>query len=126
MFTPTETPTAWFQPGEQLVHDSRGSAEDYATIHYRRPVGDYAVGGSTSGPERPRRRSDRSCRRWARTFGIEFRSLVDGADRLAYILHQGDTKDPGRTRCSLRRLRARGLAAAGANPEKPYVAPLLR
>ena len=45
-FTPTETPSAWFQPGEQVVHPSRGAAEDFATIHYRRPAGDY--GDATS------------------------------------------------------------------------------
>ena len=46
-FTPTETPTAWFQPGEQVVHPSRGAAEDFATIHYRRPAGDYGDATST-------------------------------------------------------------------------------
>ena len=41
LFTPIETPSAWFQAGEQIVYASRGAAEDFATIHYRRPAGDY-------------------------------------------------------------------------------------
>jgi hypothetical protein len=38
---------AWFQPGEQVVHPSRGEADDFATIHYRRPAGDYGDPTST-------------------------------------------------------------------------------
>ena len=138
-FTPTETPTAWFQPGEQLVHDSRGSAEDYATIHYRRPAGDYGdptssdfadfwglhvwTGAVTetewTAPMRPVGQD---------VFGIEFRvPLVDGADGLAYILHRGDTKDPGPDQVLVFDDFGHEVwQLQGANPEKPYVAPLLR
>jgi Bacterial pullanase-associated domain len=136
VFTPTETPTVWFQPGEQVVHPSRGAAEDFATIHYRRPAGDY--GDPTSGdfadfwglhvwtgaaaetvwtdPLRPVGED---------VFGIEFRvDLADGADQLAYILHRGDLKDPGPDQFLV--FDAYGHEVwqlQGADPENPYVAP---
>ncbi len=46
-FTPADMPTAWFQAGDQIVYPSRGAAEDFATIHYRRPAGDYGDPTST-------------------------------------------------------------------------------
>jgi Alpha amylase, catalytic domain/Bacterial pullanase-associated domain/Alpha amylase, C-terminal all-beta domain len=138
VFTPTETPSAWFQPGEQVVHPSRGAAEDFATIHYRRPAGDYGdptsadfndfwglhvwTGASTetqwTQPLRPTG-SD--------VFGIEFRvDLVDNADQLAYILHRGDTKDPGDQFLVFDNYGHEVWQLQGADPENPYVAPLRR
>jgi glycosidase len=106
-FTPTETPSAWLQPGSQVVHPSRGAAEGFATIHYRRPAGDYGDPSSSdaddfwglhvwtgAAAETP----------WTAPlqpvgqdgFGLVFRiDLAPGATRLDYILHRGDTKDPG-------------------------------
>jgi glycosidase len=136
-FTPTETPSAWFQPGEQVVHPSRGAAEDYATIHYRRPAGDY--GDPTSAnfadfwglhvwtgaaaetvwtdPLRPAGQD---------VFGAVFRvDLVDGADQLAYILHRGDTKDPGPDQFLVFAQDGHEVwQLQGADPERPYVAPV--
>ena len=58
-------------------------------------------------------------------FGIEFRvDLADGADQLAYILHRGDTKDPGPDQFLV--FDAYGHEVwqlQGADPEGPYVAP---
>ena len=59
------------------------------------------------------------------TFGAVFRvDLVDGAEQLAYILHRGETKDPGPDQ-------SLDFATYGhevwqlqdADPENPYVAP---
>jgi glycosidase len=135
-FTPTETPTAWFQPGEQVVHQSRGAAEDFATIHYRRPAGDYGDPTSTdfndfwglhvwtgaateppwTDPVRPVGQD---------VFGIEFRiDLSDGADQLAYILHRGDTKDPGPDQFLVFDTYGHEVwQLQGADPERPYAAP---
>jgi glycosidase len=136
-FTPAEVPSAWFRTGDQTVYPSRGAAEDFATIHYRRPAGDYGdptssdftqfwglhvwTGAFTetvwSDPLRPVGTD---------VFGIEFRiPLVDGADQLAYILHRGDTKDPGPDQFLV--FDAYGHEVwqlQGADPENPYVAPL--
>ncbi len=136
-FTPTDTPSAWFQPGEQVVHQSRGAAEDFVTIHYRRPAGDY--GDPTSAdfadfwglhvwtgaaaetvwtdPLRPAGQD---------VFGPSFRvDLADGADQLAYILHRGDTKDPGPDQFLVFAVDGHEVwQLQGADPERPYVAPV--
>jgi len=139
VFTPTETPTVWFQVGEQVVYPSRGAAEDFAVIHYRRPAGDYGdptstdfndfwglhvwVGAATetiwTDPLRPVGQD---------VFGIEFRiDLVDGADQLAYIIHRGDTKDPGPDQSLVFDSFGHEVwQLQGADPENPYVAPLRR
>ncbi len=136
-YTPTDTPSAWFQPGEQVVHPSRGAAEDFATIHYRRPAGDY--GDPTSAnfedfwglhvwtgaasetvwtdPLRPVGED---------VFGVTFRiDLADGADQLAYILHRGDAKDPGPDQFLVFAVDGHEVwQLQGADPERPYVAPV--
>jgi hypothetical protein len=139
VFTPTETPTAWFQAQEQVVYPSRGAAEDFATIHYRRPAGDYGdpaspdfndfwglhvwTGAATetawTDPLRPIGQD---------VFGIEFRiDLVDEADQLAYIIHRGDTKDPGPDQFLVFASFGHEVwQVQGADPENPYVAPLRR
>jgi glycosidase len=138
-FTPTETPAAWFQTGEQVVYTSRGAAEDFATIHYRRPAGDYGD------PTSPDFNDFWGLHAWtgaaAETvwtdplrpigedvFGIEFRiELADGADQLAYIIHQGDTKDPGPDQFLMFASFGHEVwQLQGADPENPYVAPLRR
>ncbi len=139
VFTPTETPSAWFEPGEQVVHPSRGAAQDFATIHYRRPAGDYGDPTSTdftqfwglhvwTGAATETQWPDPVRPSGSDTFGIEFQvDLVDGADQLAYILHRGDTKDPGPDQFLV--FDAYGHEVwqlQGAAPEAPYVAPLQR
>lgn len=139
-FIPTETPSAWFQRGEQVVYSSRGAAEDFALIHYRRPAGDYGdpasadfndfwgmhvwTGAATetiwTDPLRPVAGQD--------VFGITFRiDLADGADQLAYILHRGDTKDPGPDQFLVFNSFGHEVwQLQSADPENPYVAPLRR
>jgi hypothetical protein len=136
VFTPTETATAWFQPGEQVVYPSRGAAEDFATLHYLRPAGDYGDPTSTdfndfwglhvwtgaatqpawTDPVRPIGQD---------VFGVEFRvDLIDGADQLAYILHRGDAKDPGPDQFLVFDSYGHEVwQVQGADPENPYVAP---
>jgi glycosidase len=136
-FTPTDTPTAWLQPGEQVVHPSRGAAEGFATIHYRRPAGDYGdpasadfedfwglhvwTGAATetvwTDPLRPAGQD---------TYGKTFRvDLADGADQLAYIFHRGDTKDPGPDQFLVFALDGHEVwQLQGADPAAPYVAPV--
>ena len=58
-------------------------------------------------------------------FGPVFRvDLVDGADQLAYILHRGDTKDPGPDQFLVFAVDGHEVwQLQGADPERPYVAP---
>jgi len=123
----------------QAVYPSRGAAEDFATIHYRRPAGDYGNPASSdfndfwglhvwegavpqpawTDPLRPVGQD---------VFGVTFRvPLVDAADQLAYILHRGDTKDPGLDQFLVFDDYGHEVwQLQGADPERPYVAPLQR
>ncbi len=107
-FVPADVPTVWKQSGDPEIYPSRGAAEDVATIHYHRPDGDY--GDSTSadfndfwgmhvweGAASPNPAWTDPVR-WADVdvFGPRFEvPVVEGAPRLAYIIHRGDQKDPG-------------------------------
>jgi glycosidase len=135
-FTPEDVSTAWFQAGDQTVYPSRGAAEDYATIHYHRPAGDYGdptssdfndfwglhvwTGAVTEPPW-----TDPVRPIGTDVFGIEFRiPLVDGAEQLAYILHRGDAKDPGPDQSLVFASFGHEVwQVQGADPEDPYVAP---
>ena len=107
-FLPNEKPSVWLQSGDSTVYGTRGDAEDFALIHYHRDDGDYGdatssdfndfwglhvwdgsaeTGVTWQNPVRPIARDG---------FGLVFKvRLVDGAAQLAYIVHRGDTKDPG-------------------------------
>jgi glycosidase len=139
VFTPTETPAVWFQPGEQVAYTSRGAAEDFATIHYRRPAGDYGDPTSAdftefwglhvwTGAANETVWTDPLRPSGSDVFGVEFQvDLADGADQLAYILHRGDTKDPGPDQFLV--FDAYGHEVwqlQGADPANPYVAPTRR
>jgi hypothetical protein len=58
-------------------------------------------------------------------FGIEFRiDLADGAEQLNYILHRGDTKDPGPDQSLVFSQYGHEVwQLQAADPERPYVAP---
>jgi glycosidase len=138
-FTPTETPSAWFQVGEQVVYDSRGAAEDFAVIHYRRPAGDYGDPTSAdfddfwglhvwTGAAAETVWTDPLRAAGQDVFGLEFRvDLTDGADQLAYILHRGDIKDPGPDQFLVFDSFGHEVwQLEAADPEHPYVAPTRR
>jgi hypothetical protein len=138
-FTPTETPSAWFLTGaDDTVYSSWGEATDTATIHYRRPAGDYGdpsstnfedfwglhvwVGAATEPPwTNPVRPVGQD------TFGIEFQVPLNddpNRDRLAYILHRGETKDPGPDQFLVfDQYGYEVWQVQGADPANPYVAP---
>ncbi|HEY3485687.1 MAG TPA: pullulanase-associated domain-containing protein, partial [Ilumatobacteraceae bacterium] len=136
VFTPTDTPTAWLQAGEQVVYESRGAAEDFALLHYRRPAGDYGnyassdfndfwglhvwTGSTDPGWTTPIEPVGED------VFGVVFRvPLVDGATTLSYIIHRGDTKDPGPDQSLVfDRFGHEVWQLQAADPDDPYVAPL--
>ena len=103
-FTPTATPTVWFQVGDQTVYPSRGAAgtcdhplpaaggrlREPGQLGLQRLLGPPRLGGRRPATGVDHRRLGQD------VFGVTFRvPLVDGASQLAYILHRGDTKDPG-------------------------------
>ncbi|MDH3294116.1 MAG: alpha-amylase family glycosyl hydrolase [Acidimicrobiia bacterium] len=136
VFTPTDIPAAWLQPGEQVLYSSRGGAEDVATIHYHRPAGDYGDPTSSdfndfwglhtwTGSASPTDWPNPVRPDGFDIFGAEFRvDLVDGADQLAYIIHRGDTKDPGPDQFLVfDRWGHEVWQVEGADVEHSYVAP---
>ncbi len=107
-FIPLQVATVWKQSGDVAIYPTRGAAENYATLHYNRADGDYgdptsadfndfwglhvwdgaaAPNPSWTDPVRPTGFD---------TYGPYFEiALQPGAPQLAYIIHRGDTKDPG-------------------------------
>jgi hypothetical protein len=98
----------WKISQDEAIYTSRGVAEDFATIHYHRDDGDYGDNSSPdfndfwglhvwNGALNPNP-SWQEPVRWTGVdvFGPEFVvELDDAAPVLAYIIHRGDTKDPG-------------------------------
>jgi pullulanase/glycogen debranching enzyme len=107
-FIPNVDPAVWIQSGDETIHGSRGSAEDFAVIHYHRTDGDYGdpsssnyqdfwgmhvwTGSAETGIEWTSPLKPAGLDRFGAVFEID---LVPDATQLAYILHRGDTKDPG-------------------------------
>ncbi len=135
-FTPADTATVWKLSGDDEIYPSRGAAEGFATFHYHRPDGDF--GDPTSpdfndfwglhvwtGAATPTDWPDPVRPVDSDLFGVEFRvPLLDAADQLAYIIHRGDTKDPGSDQFLVFADWAHEVwQIQGANPEHPYVAP---
>ena len=99
-FTPSVSPSIWLKSGDPLVYKHLGAARAFVVIHYNRPAADYtgwglhmwtgydsATGGAVE---------------WATpflptgedTFGKVYQVPVVTSDGgLAYIMHNGDTKD---------------------------------
>ncbi|MGD9093300.1 MAG: pullulanase-associated domain-containing protein, partial [Anaerolineales bacterium] len=138
-FIPAEIPTVWKQSGDLEIYPSRGAAENFATIHYHRPDGDYGDNTSSdfndfwgmhvwTGALNPNP-SWQEPVRWDQLdiFGPVFKiDLVDDAPLLAYIIHRGDNKDPGPDQFLV--FDEWGYEVwqlSGAEPEKPYVLPIL-
>ena len=134
---PSDDATIWLQSGDETIYASKGAATDLATIHYHRPDGDY--GDPTSGDfndfwglhvwdgaVNPTQWPDPV--RWSELdlFGPVFDvPLVDGAPQLAYIIHRGDTKDPGPDQfLDLARDGYEVWQLQGADPENPYILPV--
>ncbi|MFN2166497.1 MAG: pullulanase-associated domain-containing protein, partial [Anaerolineae bacterium] len=105
-FIPADLAAAWKQSGDEAIYASRGAAENVATLHYHRADGDYGDptsdnyndfwglhtwgGADDPGWTTPRKPVAQDL------FGIAFQvPLYAGATQLNYILHRGDTKDPG-------------------------------
>ncbi|MGD8586585.1 MAG: alpha-amylase family glycosyl hydrolase, partial [Chloroflexota bacterium] len=105
---PFEDATIWIQSGDETIYPSRGAAENTVVLRYHRADGDYGDYASTdfndfwgmhvwTGAANP----NPSWQEPVRPVGFDIFGpifnvpLADGATQLAYILHRGDTKDPG-------------------------------
>ena len=90
---------AWLRQGDTHAYPNRAAAENRIVLHYNRPDGDYSgwtlyhwTGSATPSPS------------WGESappdghdaFGAYWSvPLAEGAGSLSYLIHKGDTKDPG-------------------------------
>jgi len=141
-FIPQQVPTAWKQSGDETIYPTRAAAENFARIHYHRADGDYGdptspdfndfwglhvwTGALTPNPswQEPVRPAGFDI------YGPFFEvALQQDATELAYIIHRGETKDPGPDQFLV--LDEYGyevwqLEGVGPDPDKPhYVLPIV-
>jgi pullulanase-type alpha-1,6-glucosidase len=141
-FIPADNASVWIQSGDETIYPSRAAAENTAVLHYHRDDGDYGDYTSTdfndfwgmhvwTGAAAP----NPSWQEPLKPVGFDIYGpvfnvpLVADATELAYILHRGDTKDPGPDQ--VLNLDTWGyevwqLQGAGPDTEQPhYVLPVL-
>lgn len=136
-FMPEEAAIIWIQSGDETVYNQRGAAEGYIVLHYHRPAGDYGDYTSNDfndfwglhtwndaddpGWTTPRKATDRD------VFGVFFKvELTNNKERVGYVLHRGDEKDPGPDQ--FLDVTTHGYEVwqlQGADPAKPYVLPIV-
>jgi hypothetical protein len=136
-FTPNDTATVWIQSGDVEVYAQRGAAEVYATLHYHRPAGDY--GDPTSpdfndfwglhvwtGAESQSGWTEPVRPAYFDFFGAVYEvPLTPDATELAYILHRGDSSDPGVDQfLNLVNSGYEAWQLQNADPENPYILPV--
>jgi pullulanase-type alpha-1,6-glucosidase len=96
---PTTTSDGWVNQGQEKVYGSAGAGQDYAVIHYHRDDGNYAgwtiyhwTGSATPTPSWEASRGPDGIDGFGAFWLVP---LLPGAPALNYIVHNGDTKDPG-------------------------------
>jgi pullulanase-type alpha-1,6-glucosidase len=136
-FIPEENATIWKQSGDLAIYPQRGAAENFATIHYHRPAGDYGdptsddyndfwglhtwAGAGDPGWTTPRKPVDFDI------FGAVFQvPLFEDAMEIGYILHRGDEKDPGPDQfLNFDTWGYKVWQLQEADPDIPYILPIL-
>ena len=131
---PFDDATVWVLSGDETIYGQRGEAEGFATLHYHRDDADY--GDTTSadyndfwglhvwdGALVPTQWTDPLRPNRTDLFGLVFDvDLEAGATELAYILHRGDTKDPGPDQVlNLETWGYEVWQLSGADPARPYI-----
>jgi len=135
-FMPLDSATVWIQSGDETIFPQRGAAEGVVTIHYHRPAGDYGD------PTSPDYNDFWGVHTWGgandpgwttpRTpvgvdvFGVVFEvPLFEDAINISYILHRGDTKDPGPDQIlNFEEWGYEVWQLQGADSEAPYILPI--
>jgi hypothetical protein len=135
---PVEGASVWINSGDETIYPQHGAAQNFATIHYHRDDGDYGDPTSSefnyfwglhvwTGAANPNP-SWQEPVRWESLdiFGPVFKvDLVDGASELAYIIHRGDTKDPGPDQfLSFNQWGYEVWQLQNADTESPYILPI--
>ena len=135
---PWETPAVWIKSADETIYPQRCAADDEVILHYHRPAGDFGDYNSSNSQDfwgmhtwgaaddpgwtTPRRPEEIT------VFGARFRvPLTDPAAAFNYILHRGDTKDPGPNQTLDRDLYGCEVwQLQGADPDISYIRPIVR
>lgn len=132
---PRDAAQFWFDRQREALFLSQAAAENTVVLHYHRPDGDYGNYSSSifqnfwglhvwEGAAQPNPSWDRPLKPTATgPFGVTFRvPLTPEAPVLAYILHRGDTKDPGPDQfLDVATFGHEVWQLAGADPDNPYL-----
>jgi|GEM_PF-52753 len=136
-FIPKEMATVWKQSGDETIYPQRGAAQNFATLHYHRPAGDYGdyssenyndfwglhTWGDTNDPGWTTPRKPARFDVFGPVFEVE---LLEPAQQIGYILHRGDEKDPGPDQfLEFGTWGHEVWQLQGADPENPYILPIL-
>jgi pullulanase-type alpha-1,6-glucosidase len=137
-FIPADDASVWIMSGDETIYSQRGAALGVLTLHYRRPASDYGDYASSNyldfwglhtwgDAEDPGWTTPRKPARFD-TFGAVFEvPLFPDAAQVNYILHRGDTKDPGPDQSlSLDKWGYEVWQLQGADVEAPYILPILQ
>jgi len=136
-FVPAEQADVYVVSGNETLHDSLAAATNRVVIHYHRVDGDYGdltsddfnafwglhlwAGANSPNPswQEPVKPAGFD------SFGPYFTiPLTDGATELAYILHRGDTKDPGPDQfLQVNKDGYEVWQRENSDPENPYILP---
>ena len=137
-FIPQDDASVWIMSMDETIYAQRGAAQDFATLHYRRPAGDYGDYTSTNyadfwglhtwdGADDPGWTTPRKPVRQD-TFGQVFEvPLHDAAaTQIGYIFHRGDEKDPGADQfLDFAKYGYEVWQLQGADVDNPYILPIL-
>ena len=134
---PGQVATAWIESGDTEIYPSRAAAKGYARLHYHRSAGDYGDYTSSNfndfwglhvwtGAAGPTSWTDPVRPAGFDVFGPYFDvPLLSGATELGYILHRGDTKDPGPDQFLAFAVDGHEVwQLQGADPAAPYILPV--
>ncbi len=136
---PSAGADVWINSGDETIYKQRGAAEKVVTLHYHRDDGDYGDAASENfadfwgmhvwtGADSPNPDWQHPVKPAGQDqFGLFFHvPLAAAATELAYILHRGDTKDPGPDQfLNLGQSGYEVWQLTMADPEAPYVLPII-
>ncbi|WP_371785244.1 pullulanase-type alpha-1,6-glucosidase [Streptosporangium subroseum] len=98
---PSKTGEVWLAKGDPATHASRAAAQGYATVHYSRPGKDYEgwglhLWGDGLGDGVPTEWAAPRSPDGTDSYGAFWKiPLKNASASLNFIIHKGDTKDPG-------------------------------
>jgi len=135
---PAETASVWINSGQANIFAQRCAADATAVLHYHRDAGDYGDYSSSNyvdfwGLHTWQAAADPGWTTPRKPAGIDLFGpvftlpLTDASVDLAYILHKGDSKDPGADQfLDFKKWGCEVWQLQGVDVQKPYVLPILK